>query len=163
MNSKLIVTITLLLLNTLSSCSNISRTYEKNLTQFLKKHGITNVKVICNARGRVGNCVLTQTSQSFDKLIERLNLRDFESEEIKSDFQYYNYWLRYKENRERYDTPYTCGFLATFNDLKSVKVYGNLDRSPELFLEGVGVFEHFFPYHRLDTNEACVHFTYAYG
>ncbi|MDJ0899384.1 MAG: hypothetical protein QNJ55_11290 [Xenococcus sp. MO_188.B8] len=66
-------------------------------------------------------------------------------------------------NRGTYDIAYTCGALETFNNLQSVKVYGNLDRSPELFLEGVGTFEHFFLYHHLETNEACVHFTYAYG
>ena len=163
MPNKLIITIALLFVSILSGCSDLSRNYEKNLTQFLKKHDITNVKVICDARGRVGKCVLTETSQSFDKLIERLNLRDFESEEIESDFQYYNYWLDYKARRERHGTPYTCGSLKTFNNLKYVKVYGNLERSPELFLEGVGTFEHFFLYRHLETNEACVHFTYAYG
>ena len=66
-------------------------------------------------------------------------------------------------HKKRYDTAYTCGFLKAFNKLESVKVYGNLEHSSELTLEDVGEFEHFFLYHNLDRNEACLHFTYAYG
>ena len=161
MFNKLSITIALLFVSILSGCSDLSRNYEKNLAQFIKKHNITEAKVMCDARGRVGRCILTETSDSFDKLIKRLNLRDFESEEIESDYK--RHWLRYNMNRATYDIPYTCGALEPFNNLESVKVYGNLDRSPELFLEDVGVFEKFFLYHHLDTNEACVHFTYAYG
>ena len=77
MFDKLSITIVLLFVGILSGCSDLSRNYEKNLTQFIKKHNITDAKVMCDARGRVGRCILTETSDSFDKLIKRLNLRNF--------------------------------------------------------------------------------------
>lgn len=86
---------------TLNSCSkNINSTYEKKLTQFFKKQGITNIKVICDVKGRNGKCILTNTSNSFNKLIKRLNLKDFQSKDIKNNFKYYNYWLDYKERQK---------------------------------------------------------------
>lgn len=72
-------------------------------------------------------------------------------------------WLGYKESRERYDIPYTCGSLPAFKNLELVVVYANLDRSSELVVRGGGAFEHFFLFYCPDTNEACIHFTYAYG
>ncbi|MEL6911160.1 MAG: hypothetical protein AAFO85_13245 [Cyanobacteria bacterium J06598_4] len=135
---------------------------EKDITQLLAKHEITGAEVSCNASGRVAQCNLNRVSE-LNKLITGLNLRDFESEEIKTDFKYHNYWLDYKERRERYESDYTCGSLSTFKDLDIVRVYGNLDRSPELVLVDTGAFEHFFLYHRPDRNEVCIHFTYAYG
>ena len=152
----------------ISSCSAIdssssNNTYEKKIAQFAEKYGVTSTEVICSKSGRVGQCILSGTSGSFSKLVKRLNLRDFESKEIEDDFKYHNYWLDYKERRKRYDVAYTCGSLKNFSNLQSVKVYGNLDRSPELTLKDVGTFEHFFLYHSPDSNEACVHFTHAYG
>ena len=136
---------------------------EKDVKQLLEKHQMKDIEVTCNAIRRLAQCMLKNPSFSLDKLITGLKLKDFNSVDERNSFKYYNYWLDYQERRERYDLPFTCGSLPAFENLESVKVYGVLDRSSELVIPNGGAFEHFFLFHHLDTNEACIHFTYAYG
>lgn len=151
---------------------------EKDIRQLLQKHQITDLRVSCETKvtSRVANCRFTEISQPLEQFIFGLNLRDFEAfKDLKSMdnlrspaeqdefWNYHHHGLSILENTEPYAEFNTCRSLEAFSYSKPVKVYGNLDRSPELRLEGGGAFEHFFLYHRPDINEACVHFTYAYG